>query len=116
MVNLKIDGRAVSVPEGTSILDAAKQAGVKIPTLCFLKEINEISACRVCVVEVVGSERLVPACSTKVEEGMEVYTHSARVMQARATNVSLILSQHNYHCATCARCGNCALQSLDTAG
>ena len=112
MVNLKIDGRAVSVPEGTSILDAAKQAGVKIPTLCFLKEINEISACRVCVVEVVGSERLVPACSTKVEEGMEVYTHSARVMQARATNVSLILSQHNYHCATCARCGNCALQSL----
>lgn len=112
MVNLTIDGKAVSVPEGTKILDAAKEIGVNIPTLCYLKEINEISACRVCVVEITGSEKLVPACSTAVEEGMEIFTHSARVMQARVTNVSLILSQHNATCAACARSGNCALQTL----
>ena len=112
MVNLTIDGRAVSVPEGTKILDAAREIGANIPTLCYLKEINEISACRVCAVEVTGSEKLVPACSTAVEEGMEVFTHSARVMQARVTNVSLILSQHNAHCVACTRSGNCALQSL----
>ena len=112
MVKLTIDGKAVSVPEGTKILDAAKEIGVNIPTLCYLKEINEISSCRVCAVEVTGSEKLVPACSTPVAEGMEVFTHSARVLQARVTNISLILSQHNATCAACARCGNCALQSL----
>ena len=112
MVNLKIDGKAVSVPEGTTILEAAREVGVSIPTLCYLKEINEISACRVCCVEVAGSEKLVPSCSTVAEEGMEVQTHSQRVMQARVTNISLILSQHNAHCTACTRSGNCALQTL----
>ena len=114
MVNVRIDGKALSVPEGTKILDAARQAGVNIPTLCYLKEINEISSCRVCCVEVVGSEKLVPSCSTEVEEGMEILTHSSRVLQARVTNVSLILSQHNSTCTACTRSGNCALQALAT--
>ncbi len=112
MVNLTIDGKKVSVPEGTRILDAAREIGVNIPTLCYLKEINEISACRVCTVEVAGSEKLVPACSTPVQEGMDILTHSPRVMQARVTNVSLILSQHNASCTSCTRSGNCALQTL----
>ena len=112
MVNLTIDGRAVSVPEGTKILDAAKLAGVDIPTLCYLEKINEISACRVCAVEVKGSEKLVASCSTPVQEGMEVLTRSLRVLEARVTNVSLILSQHNSSCTTCSRNGNCTLQSL----
>ena len=112
MVNLTINGKAVSVPEGTRILDAAKQIGIDIPTLCYLKDINEISACRICAVEVTGSEKLIAACSTPVEEGMEIFTHSNRVMQARVTNLSLILSQHNSSCTSCTRSGNCTLQSL----
>lgn len=112
MVNLKIDGKSVAVPEGSTILEAARQAGVNIPTLCYLKDVNEISACRVCCVEVAGSEKLVPSCSTPAVEGMEVFTHTTRVLQARVTNVSLILSQHNSTCTACTRSGNCALQSL----
>lgn len=112
MVNLAIDGKAVSVPEGTTILDAAKKIGVNIPTLCYLKDINEISACRICTVEVVGSKKLVAACSTPVWEGMEVYTSSQRVLSARVTNLSLILSEHNTNCTFCERSGNCALQTL----
>ena len=112
MVNLTIDGKAVSVPEGTTILEAAKQIGVNIPTLCYLKEINEISACRICCVEVRDSEKLVAACSTPVREGMEIRTASQRVLEARATNLMLILSEHNSNCTFCARNGNCALQSL----
>ena len=103
MVNLKIDGKAVSVPEGTRILDAAKQAGVNIPTLCFLRDVNEISACRICMVEIADSEKLVAACSTSVQEGMEIRTASQRVLEARATNLMLILSQHNSNCTFCAR-------------
>jgi len=112
MVKLTIDGRPVSVPEGTTILDAAKEIGVDIPTLCYLKDINEISACRICSVEITGSEKLIAACSTPAEEGMEVFTHSRRVMQARVTNLSLILSQHNPSCTSCPRCGNCPLQDM----
>ena len=112
MVNLTIDGRAVSVPEGTTILEAARQAGVHIPTLCYLKDLNEIAACRVCVVEVEGNEKLNAACNTAVEEGMVVHTASPRVLRARRINVQLILSQHNVSCATCVREGNCALQRV----
>ena len=112
MVNLTINGKKVSVKEGTTILDAAKSIGETIPTLCYLKEINEIGACRVCVVEVEGTERCVTACNNFVEEGMVVYTNSRKVRTTRKTNVKLILSQHDYKCGTCVRSGNCTLQSL----
>ncbi len=112
MVNLKINGKAVCVNEGTSILEAAKTVGINIPTLCFLKDINEVGACRVCVVEIEGKDRLVTACNTPVEEGINVLTNSKNLREARKSNVELILSQHDYHCATCVRSGNCALQSV----
>lgn len=112
MVNLFINNTSVSVEEGTTILEAAKSAGINIPTLCFLKDINEIGACRVCVVEVEGVERCVTACNSVVQEGMRVHTHSRKARTVRKTNVKLILSQHNFHCATCVRSGNCSLQTV----
>ena len=112
MVNCTIDGKSVSVPERTTILDAAAQAGIRIPTLCFLKEINEIGACRVCVVEVEGYDRLFTACNNTVAEGMVIRTNSRKARDARKTNVELILSQHNTNCAICSRSGNCTLQRV----
>ncbi|MDO4846801.1 MAG: [FeFe] hydrogenase, group A [Clostridiaceae bacterium] len=112
MVNVTINGKNISVKEGTTILDAALQNGILIPTLCFLKDINEIGACRICVVEIEGMERLAAACNNTVEEGMVIYTNSPKVMAARKSTLELILSEHDYSCATCARCGNCQLQSL----
>ena len=112
MVNFKINGRDVSVPEGTTVLAAASQIGIKIPSLCFLKEINEIAACRVCVVELVGKNRLVTACNTVAREGMEILTNSPKVRRTRRTIVRLILSQHDCKCARCVRNGNCSLQTL----
>lgn len=112
MVNLKINGQAVSVPEGTTILDAAKVAGIKIPTLCYLRDINAIGACRVCVVEVKGARSLVAACVYPVNEGMEVTTNSQKVIEARRTTVELILSDHNKDCLSCVRNQNCELQRL----
>ena len=112
MVNLTINNKKIQVPEGTTILAAAAQAGIKIPTLCYLKEINEIGACRVCVVEVEGKETLVASCNTAVEEGMVVYTNSYKAQHARRMNVQLILSEHDAHCASCLRSGNCTLQSV----
>lgn len=112
MVNLKIDGIAVSVPENTTILEAAAEAGIKIPTLCYLKELNEIGACRICVVEIEGTDKLRAACNNPVEEGMIVYTDSPKVRKARKTNLQLILSQHDSKCTTCYRNGNCSLQTL----
>ena len=112
MVNLTINNQKVQVEEGTTILEAARSVGIDIPTLCYLKEINEIGACRVCVVEVEGSDKLVTACNNKVQEGMVVYTHSGKVRKVRKTNVKLILSQHDFKCATCIRSGNCTLQKL----
>ena len=112
MVNLKIDGIAVSVPENTTILEAAAKAGIKIPTLCYLKDLNEIGACRICVVEIEGTEKLRAACNNPVEEGMVVYTDSPKVRKARKTNLQLILSQHDSKCTSCYRNGNCTLQSL----
>lgn len=112
MVTFKINGRELSASKGTTILEAAEKAGIPIPHLCFLKEINEIAACRMCVVEIEGTDRLVPACNTEVLEGMVIQTNSPRVRQARKTNLRLILSQHNSSCTTCIRSGFCELQRL----
>lgn len=112
MINLKINGQAVSVPEGTTVLDAAKKAGIKIPTLCYLRDINAIGACRVCVVEVKGARSLVASCVYPVSEGMEVVTNSKRVLDSRKTTVELILSDHKKECLSCVRNGNCELQRL----
>lgn len=112
MVNLTIDHKKVSVPEGTTILNAAKASGIKIPTLCFLKEINEIAACRICCVEVKGKETLVASCNTKVEEGMEIYTSSQKAQYARRMNLQFILAQHDFRCAACQRNGSCELQKI----
>lgn len=112
MVNLTIDGVNISVPEGTTIMDAAKTAGIYIPHLCYLKGINEISACKVCMVEIQGKQKMVTACSTAVQEGMVIFTSSPRVRKIRRTNVELILSQHDCKCVTCVRSGNCSLQTI----
>lgn len=112
LVNIKINGQAVSVPQGTTILDAARSAGIRIPTLCYLRDINAIGACRVCVVEVKGARSLVAACVYPVSEGMEVITNSKRVLDARKTTVELLLSDHDKKCTSCVRSGNCELQTL----
>ncbi len=112
MVTLTIDNQTVTVAEGTTILEAAKSANITIPSLCYLKDLNEIGACRVCVVEIEGITRLVPACVNVVSEGMVVHTNSARVRSARRTNLRLIMSQHDCRCAVCLRSGNCTLQKL----
>lgn len=112
MVNITINKKKISVPEGTTILAAAKNSGIEIPHLCYLKEINEIAACRVCVVEIEGKDKLVTACNNVAEEGMVIYTNSPKVREARKTIVRLILSQHNCECAICVRSGNCALQKV----
>jgi NADH-quinone oxidoreductase subunit G len=112
MVTLTIDNRTVQVPEGTTILEAAKKLNIDIPHLCYLKDINEIGACRMCVVEVNGIERLVASCNCKVEEGMEVQTNSPKVRASRRLTIELLLSQHNSHCPSCVRSGNCSLQKL----
>ena len=114
MVNLKINGKDVSVPAGTTILDAARKAGIRIPTLCYLRDINAIGACRVCVVEVKGARSLVASCVYPVAEGMEVTTNSKRVLSSRKTTVELLLSDHNQDCLHCVRSGNCELQTLST--
>ena len=111
-MNITIDGKSLSVAEGLTILEAARMNGILIPTLCYLKELNEVAACRMCVVEVKGTERLVAACNTKVADGMEVVTNSKRVLDARRNNIALILSEHDCHCPTCVRSGNCSLQTL----
>ena len=112
MVNVTINGKAICVENGTTILEAASANGILIPTLCFLKDINEIGACRICLVEIEGMERLAAACNNTVEEGMVIYTNSPKVMASRKATLELILSEHEYSCATCSRCGNCQLQTL----
>ena len=112
MINLTIDGVQLQVPEGTSVMSAAAGVGIEVPHLCFLKDINEISACKACVVEVQGKSKLITACNSPVEEGMVVYTNCPKVRRVRKTNVELILSQHDCHCATCVRSRNCNLQQI----
>ena len=111
-INLIIDGRNVAVEEGTNILRAAASVGIRIPNLCYFNELNDIGACRICVVEVEGNARLNSACNTLCEEGMVVKTNSERVLRAREVNLKLILSRHNGNCVTCKRSGNCKLQEL----
>ena len=112
MVNLIIDGKQISVKENTTIMEAAAQNGIPIPKLCYLKGINEIAACRVCVVELEGKEKLITSCNNVAEEGMVIYTNSPKVRRHRRTNVELILSQHDCQCVSCARSGNCSLQAV----
>ena len=112
MVNIKINGRDYSVPEGSTILEAARTAGIKIPTLCYLKDINAIGACRICVVEVKGARSLVAACVYPVNEGMEVFTNTPKVIESRRTTLELIVSNHKKECLSCKRSGTCELQQL----
>ena len=112
MVNVLINDVPVSVPEGTTIMEAAASVGIEIPNLCYLKDLNEISACRVCCVEIEGEGKLVPSCNNVVAEGMVIHTNTPRVREARRTNVELILSQHDNKCATCTRSGTCHLQKV----
>ena len=112
MVHLKINSRDVEVEEGSTILEAARKINIDIPTLCFLKDINEVGDCRMCVVEVEGRRGMTPACITKVEEGMVVNTASPAILEAREVVLDLILSNHDRKCLTCTRNGNCELQKL----
>lgn len=112
MVNIKINGIECSVPEGSTILEAARLAGIKIPTLCYLKDINAIGACRICVVEVKGARSLVAACVYPVNEGMEIFTNTPKVINSRKTTLELILSNHKKECLSCVRSGSCELQAL----
>jgi len=112
IVKLKIDGVDVEVPQGTTVLQAARKANIDIPTLCFLKEINAAGDCRMCIVEIEGRRGLVPSCNTKVEEGMVVRTNTPEINESRRVVLDLILSTHNRECLTCVRNGNCELQTL----
>lgn len=112
MVKLVIDNKPVEVEEGTTILEAARQNGIDIPTLCFLKDINEVGDCRMCIVEVEGRKGFATSCIQTVEEGMVVKTHSPEILEARKTILDLILSNHHKDCLTCSRSGNCELQAL----
>ena len=114
MVNLTIDNQKVTVPKGTTILNAAKKAGIDIPTLCFLKDINEVGDCRMCIVEVEGRRGFATSCIQTVEEGMVVHTHTPNVLEARHVILDLIISNHAKDCLTCTRSGNCELQALAT--
>ena len=112
MVTITLDNQKITVPEGTTIMEAASQNGIPIPHLCYLKGINEIAACRVCLVEVAGMEKLITSCNNVVKDGMVLYTNSPKVRKARRRNVQLILSQHDCKCAICVRNGNCELQKV----
>ena len=112
MINLKINGVDVQAPAGSTILEAARLNNIEIPTLCFLKEINEIGACRICVVEVKGARTLVTSCVYPINEGMEVWTSSPKVLESRKKTLQLLLSNHDRKCLSCVRSGNCELQQL----
>jgi NADP-reducing hydrogenase subunit HndD len=112
MFNIKINNVPYAVPKGSTILEAARFAGINIPTLCYLKDLNEIGACRVCVVEVKGARSLVAACMHPVNEGMEIFTNTPAVIESRKTTLQLLLSVHNRKCLSCVRSGSCELQTL----
>lgn len=112
MVNLKINGIDVSAPKGSTVLEAARLANIDIPTLCYLKDVNQIGSCRMCVVEIKGARSLQAACVYPINEGMEVYTNSPLVRESRKTTLELILSNHDKSCLTCVRNRNCELQSM----
>ena len=110
-IKLKINGIEVTAPKGSTILEAARLANIEIPTLCFLKEINEIGACRVCIVELKNG-KLVTSCVYPAEDGMEVFTNTPKVMDSRKKTIQLLLSNHNRSCLSCVRSGHCELQEL----
>ena len=112
LVNIKINGRDYAVENGSTILEACKAASIDIPTLCYMKEINAIGACRMCLVEVKGARSLVAACVQPVNEGMEIFTNSPAAVKARKTNLELILSNHKMDCLSCLRNQNCELQKM----
>ena len=112
MVNLKINGQAVSVPAGYTVLEAAREVGIDIPTLCYLKDVSQTGSCRMCVVEIVGARALQAACVYPVSEGLEVLTHSPSVRKARKSTLELLLSNHDRKCLTCTRNQKCELQAL----
>ena len=111
-VNVKINNREYAVPANSTVLEAARYAGIDIPTLCYLKDINEIGACRLCLVEVKGARGLVTACVYPVNEGMEIFTNTPKIRNARKMNLELVLSAHKKKCLTCIRSTTCELQSL----
>lgn len=111
-INIKINNINVCAPAGITILDAAHMAGIKIPTLCFLREINEIGACRMCIVEVKGARNLVAACVHPISEGMEVLTNTPEIIASRRRTLELLLSNHDKKCLSCVRSGSCELQQL----
>ena len=112
MINITIDGKQLSVEEGKTVLEAARQANIEIPTLCFLKDINEVGDCRMCIVEIEGRRGYTPSCIQKVEEGMNIKTNTPALIEARRVVLDLILSNHDRKCLTCTRNGNCELQAL----
>ena len=112
MVNIKINGQALSVPASYTVLEAARSANIEIPTLCYLKDVSKTGSCRMCIVEVVGARNLQAACVYPVSEGMEVLTNTQKVRDARRINLELLLSNHDRKCLTCARNQNCELQKL----
>ncbi len=112
MVNIKINGMDVSAPKGSTVLEAARLANIDIPTLCYLKDVNQIGSCRMCVVEIKGARSLQAACVYPINEGMEVFTNSPIVRESRKTTLELILSNHDKKCLTCVRNRNCELQKL----
>ncbi len=112
LIKLTIDGIIVEVKPGTTILEAARKANIEIPTLCYLKEINEIGACRMCIVDVEGRRGFATSCIEKAEDGMIVHTHTKDIVDARRVALDLLLSNHNKDCLTCIRSGNCELQAL----
>jgi bidirectional [NiFe] hydrogenase diaphorase subunit len=109
---LKIDGQDVAVEEGATLLQAAREAGISIPTLCFLEGVTPAAACRMCMVELAGSNKLLPACTTAVAEGMEVHTNTPKLQAFRRMNVELLFAEGNHVCSICVANGNCELQDL----
>ena len=111
-LNIKINGMNVSAPKGSTILEAAKLVNIDIPTLCYMKDINEIGACRICMVEVKGARSLVSSCVYPIFEGMEIFTNTPKVLDSRKKTLELILSTHDRKCLSCVRSGSCELQKL----
>ncbi len=109
---LKIDGKDVAIAQGHTLLQAAKEAGIQIPTLCFLEGVTPAAACRMCLVEVVGSHKLLPACVTEVAEGMVVHTNTPKLQEFRRMNVELLFAEGNHICAVCVANENCELQDM----
>ena len=111
-ISVRIDGELLSVPEGQTILEAARAHGREIPTLCYLKGLSAAGACRVCMVELAATDRLVPACTTPLQEGMSINTNSVKLANYRKMAVELLLVERNHVCAVCVSEGHCELQSL----